>query len=448
MHAMMLSFFKGDKLLGENVKDISELFGIKYDDAMALVSHFINNEKEIHIKYDNTIFAFPERMIIENEQSSYREDIDIENFFIDPPYDFKTTRSYKPKDAVLVINTHCATDCIYCYANKNHVFMPLATERILGIIDEAKAIGMNSFDVSGGELLLHKDWNVILKHLVDNGFDPYISTKVPLDERMVEKLSLTGIKQIQVSLDTLDTEKTRQNLNVGNGYVDKIKKSLKLLDSSGIDLIIKGTLTRYTLTEENLHETLDFITSLKHVKRYIISTIGYMHFKPNVLFSKLHPTLTQIETAKEYVKKMSELVPFEMYLDNQSLLRKQMCNQSEFNDRSTCSANVNGFVILPDGKVTICEELYWNPQFIIGDLKTQTIMELWSSEKAWNLWNLQQSIFPKESACSICEKFDECRHGAGVCWKMVIGAYGKENAFYPDPRCPHAPEIKNNICYD
>lgn len=448
MHAMMLSFFKGDKSLEENIIEIISYFDIDYDFASNLISKFLNNNKEIHILYDNEVFDFPEKMLVVNEDSLYREDLNIEDFAIEPPYDFKTLRCNKPKEIVFVVNTTCATDCIYCYANKNHTFNPLSTNRILSIIDEAKNLGVKNFDISGGELFLQKDWDIILKHLLDAGYEPYISTKVPLTNKSVSILKSLGIKQLQISVDTMDERLVTKDLNVGENYIERMKSSLKLLDEAGFELIIKGTQTKDTLTVENIQGVFDFISTLKHVKRYMISTIGYMHYKPKELFSKLHPTLEQIEVVREFVNEKAKITYFEMYLDDQSLLKKQMCNQKEFKDRSLCSANVNGIVILPDGKVTICEELYWKPQFVIGDLNSDSLINVWKSQKALDLWNLQQSIIPQKSACSSCKEFDECRHHLGVCWKMVIGAYGNENYLFPDPRCPQAPTIINNICYD
>ena len=51
--------------------------------------------------------------------------------------------------------------------------------------------------------------------------------------------------------------------------------------------------------------------------------------------------------------------------------------------------------VLPDGKVSACEQLYWHPQFIIGDLKQQYIEEIWNSPKACELYNLRQGLFRK-----------------------------------------------------
>jgi hypothetical protein len=53
------------------------------------------------------------------------------------------------------------------------------------------------------------------------------------------------------------------------------------------------------------------------------------------------------------------------------------CNESKGGSQNfkgaECSANSSHIFILPDGKVTIGEQLYWKPHFIIGDLSRQTI---------------------------------------------------------------------------
>ena len=79
-----------------------------------------------------------------------------------------------------------------------------------------------------------------------------------------------------------------------------------------------------------------------------------------------------------------------------------------FFKKALCSGNFQGFIILPDGKVTICEELYWHPRFIIGDLTKQSIMEVWNSEKAKNLVYLGREDIRTHSPCYNCDLFDAC----------------------------------------
>ena len=59
--------------------------------------------------------------------------------------------------------------------------------------------------------------------------------------------------------------------------------------------------------------------------------------------------------------------------------------------------------VLPDGKVTICEELYWHPKFIVGNILEQSLNDIWNSEAALNLYYLNQSKISDESPCKTCK---------------------------------------------
>ena len=96
----------------------------------------------------------------------------------------------------------------------------------------------------------------------------------------------------------------------------------------------------------------------------------------------------------------------------------------------------------PDGKVTVCEQMYWHPFFILGDLNTQSIMEMWTSKNALSLWNFSREEVRDASPCKQCDDFDECRRGLGNCWRQAISAYGPENYDFPAPECPKAPPVE------
>ena len=132
-------------------------------------------------------------------------------------------------------------------------------------------------------------------------------------------------------------------------------------------------------------------------------------------------------------------------LSNTNLQKKKRNLNFAYN-RVLCTANYSHLFILPDGQVTICEQLYWNPKFVVGDININSLKDIWNSEKALSLYNIDQAIINKESPCSKCKAFDICRHeSGGVCWKNVISAYGEENWDYPDPNCINAPDVFNNI---
>ncbi|MBQ3949317.1 MAG: SPASM domain-containing protein, partial [Bacteroidales bacterium] len=119
-----------------------------------------------------------------------------------------------------------------------------------------------------------------------------------------------------------------------------------------------------------------------------------------------------------------------------------------FEDRSICTGNRSSFFVLPDGKVTLCEQMYWHPFFILGDLFQNSIMEVWNSKKALELASFSKSDVRECSPCKKCDIFDQCRHNIGVCWRDAIAAYGDGNYDYPSPECPYAPQVTNDFYID
>jgi len=106
--------------------------------------------------------------------------------------------------------------------------------------------------------------------------------------------------------------------------------------------------------------------------------------------------------------------------------------------RAFCTANRRGVVVLPNGKVTVCEELYSHECFIVGDLTKQTLMEVWNSPRALKLVHPDQSTV-LDGPCKHCPDFHRCHEGLGRCFREALRAYGYKKPHWPDPRCPRAP---------
>ena len=447
MYAKFFSYFDGKQTLKTIVKESAEKFSADEKFILKLLSALINNNKELTIKYDDSYFIIPENIIVEAKEGESRTDLsNIKN--LQKPLNLIRRRLSIPKSILYVVNTQCITDCTYCYADKNTPYKTLSTERILEIIDEAHYLGIIDFDISGGELFLHKDWDKIVKKCKEYGYLTAPSTKVPLKYNYIDQFRSLGLDTIQVSLDSTNAAVLRNTLNVNTEYCTKIMNSIRYMDSQGINLIIKGTQTKYTCDVENIRNVMNFISELKNVKRYTVSIVGYSHNKTIEDFNNFRPTKKQIEELETFLNKAQSTVPYEIVFDKNIACSSNIMNPIVFNNRALCTGNVYGFVLLPNGKVTICEELYWNPEFIIGDLSNNNIMEMWHSERAMNVWDFQQDRLSDNNACKRCVDFNTCRKGLGVCWKSVIAHYGKQNSHYPDPSCPKAPVPLYEVYYN
>jgi radical SAM protein with 4Fe4S-binding SPASM domain len=449
MLAVLLTFFKGNKELAAIIAEVSSFFSITKDAAYSKVEPFIENNKDIWISYDGCNFSFPRQVLIKNNTGEIRNDLDMEDMLIMPPYDLKSKRLYIPKSILLVLNTQCVTDCVYCYADRKTKYIPMPLKRILELIDEAVALRVSGFDLSGGEVFAYKNWETVLKKLLDCGFDPYVSTKFPISKDIIDRAYDAGLRTIQISLDSIDPVLLKDNLNVSLDYSDRIKQTIALLDEKGIKITLKSTVTKHTCTVENISRVMDFAIHFKNIEYYTFTPTGYTHYKSVDHFNQVKPTIEQTEKVIQFLNEEETSLPFSVKIDNGAVSDgSECCNYTAFKGRSLCTGNIDGVIVLPDGKVTICEELYWNERFIIGDLMNMTLQEVWSSDQANNLWKLNQDRFPPDSECRTCQDFENCRYGLGVCWKEIIAVYGRENWLYPDPRCPKAPKPIYPVYYD
>ncbi len=448
--AFVLSYFDGKMPLNKTIKTISTAMHIPEYDIMQKIECLIENKKRFKIKYDNHRFWFPEYIIVKNDKKEERTDLDKKSFMINPPYDFTTIRLNAPLSIMLVLNTNCVTDCIYCYADKSTKHAQMSLDKVLNLIDEAYDSGIKSFDLSGGEIFTFKGWDRILEKVYEKGYNPYLSTKVPLTEQEIDRLYETGARTIQISLDSLDPQLLKETLKVSLDYSERIKNTILYLSKKGFSIIIKSVLTRATCTIENFKQLVKFMKEIPNIQQYTYTPVGYSHYKSVEDFNAFKPTMNQILEMDEYFEHLrQDTLPFLLRPDTGAVSDgTECCNKHLFYGRAICSGNVYEMVVLPDGQVTICEEMYWNPHFIIGDITKNSLLEVWQSDKAVSLWKLDQKKFPKESACRTCDEFEDCRYNEGVCWKELMAHYGKENWLYPDSRCPKAPKPLQPVFYD
>jgi|GEM_PF-6592922 len=113
-----------------------------------------------------------------------------------------------------------------------------------------------------------------------------------------------------------------------------------------------------------------------------------------------------------------------------------------FEKRAVCSGGRCNLVVGPDGLVTLCEEAPQTPEFTVGDLKTQSISEVWHSEAVANFTYPRREAFAG-TVCEECDRFLDCAHTMGHCFRDSYRIFGR--IFAPSPFCPFAPPSKERI---
>ncbi len=447
LQAMIISFFDQPLEYSVNLKRISHSLHLPINVIEEFVSKLTNNSEKIWIGEGKNASHYPENILI-NRPSNYREQgYHFKDFMIDgKKVDLVSRRFQIPIEAILIINTLCFTDCTYCYADRRQKFdLKIPFERLAEIIVEAKELKFRKFDISGGEFFLHKNWEKLLQLLISNGFNPTIPTKIPLSIQQVSKLKDLGLKEIQISLDSIDADILSSTLNVSKSYWKQMNETIHELEKEKIHFRVNTIVTRYNASFNAIVKLVEYLLDFEYFNDITIGCVGYSHYKSSQHNATIMPNRVEVELVFSLLR--------DKYINNKKVTISGLTffkdnfhmSHDSFFKKALCTANFQGFIILPDGKVTICEELYWHPRFIIGDLTKQSIMEVWNSEKAKNLVYLNRDSIRAHSPCHDCDLFDACHQNGGKCWREIIKSYGDQNWDYPDPRCPFAPEPINNI---
>ena len=302
--ASFFSFFNGTCTLEESFQRAAKFYNTDVATVENLFSKFYNNPKKVGLKYDGENFIFPPNVLVDNREGVKRDTLSPEVMTCKGPYNYDRARLHYPKSLVICINLSCVTDCVYCYANKAHNYKPMPTQALLDFISEAARLHVRDIDFTGGEFFLHKDWREILKCLIANGYNPEISTKVPVSPASLREAREIGLKCVQYSLDTLSPEKACATLNVNRHYIGNIRKSIEAANNLGFDLVIKPTLINSTCTLENVKEILEFTKSLRSVRRMVVTTAGYTMYKSEENYQNLRPTEQQAKEVYDRQRKV------------------------------------------------------------------------------------------------------------------------------------------------
>lgn len=447
LQAQFFSFFTHGNTLNLTIKNIANHFNLECDEVLSIISPYVDNKEEFTTSFCGEDFPFPKNFIVRGEKTYKKfkpEHFKYENL------DFNKFRMFSgPMDMTLMLTNTCATNCVYCYADVNHkVQNHLSLDVIKKIIKNAYDLNVNDFGLLGGEIFFHKNWKEVFQELDVYGFFPeIISTKYPLNENQIQFLKNMGISKIQISLDSVDNDILARMLKTTNSYTSKIFNTIYLLNKYEFDIQIAITLTKHNSSVKQIDDLLDFLSKYKKIVNVDIGPAFYsLYLDEN--FDKWGISKDDFDTLlKYYVYETENKYSFEINFDTSFTDRGfYSCfkGSNHFNG-GACSANRTHMFVLPDGKVTICEQLYWKEDFIIGDLNFQTIEEIWNSPKALKLASLGREDFSENSACKHCNNFDSCHENVNKCWVDIIKAFGEENWDYPDPRCAFAPKMINNI---
>lgn len=176
------------------------------------------------------------------------------------------------------LTERCNLRCTYCMpeegiklSEKENI---LNHREIIYLAKEFIKLGVNKIRLTGGEPLIKKNFEKIIRELAALPISLGITTNGIVLDKYIDLFKECEVKDINISLDTLDREKFE--LLTRRDYFDKVMKNIKKAIDKEFNVKINAVLIKGT----NDNEIIDFIEFTKHNK-VAFRFIEFMPFDGN-----------------------------------------------------------------------------------------------------------------------------------------------------------------------
>lgn len=244
-------------------------------------------------------------------------------------------------------NLRCRMCEIYQDANEDE---ELSIEQIEKVFDLLKRLGVVYVSIGGGEPFLRKDLPLVIKLLRKKGLMVRLLTNGTFcDEHLIKSLVSMGLREVSISLDTLDSKKQAYICNCEDAW-EKTMRSIELfsnvLSKNGRLLLINTVVSPFNIKE------LPNLSQFAKRKGYYIS------FVPIETDDLLEFAFTQddykwIDESYDYLIRMKKNGKGSIFNSSVFLEKSRQYLKSKHHNWQ-CDAGKLYFSVNPKGELSIC----------------------------------------------------------------------------------------------
>lgn len=413
--AVFLSLCTGKYTTQELEYLLSEIYQLSPEESKELVNIYLKK-------------SFPFLDILTEPRSYDSTRYDVRQFIyksIDEVEDLKHQPLSVPLGINLNLSLQCNFRCRYCYQTVSyHNYEKLDLEVCLKLIREAAEWGVVYAGLTGGEPTLFNGWMVLLEEILYLGMNPVITSNgVIIGSRsdIANHLKEIGLKEITISLDA-STPELHHYITRSYNTFSKVISAISYLANSGIRVLVKCVLTRDNM--EDIENLIDLVVKLG------VSEIGISHCEAGSYGSEANfiAPLSSKEMAIVYEKVMLKREQYSG-ICNIHPPRDTSC-MLDSNSWYPCGGLYCGMVVLPSGKVSICDKLGEETPFIYGDIYKHSLKNIWESDDLQRLRKQAEDPQVIDTDCSKCTKLKFCRTSC-----FVESMHFKGNYYAKNPCC-------------
>lgn len=226
------------------------------------------------------------------------------NIKVGPLLDYSFKEISAPLNVTIQITNRCNLSCIHCHRGLKNT-KDLEFNTFKKIIRELRLMNVFNINISGGEPTLISKLPEMISFVDKAGMKITISTNgVALNKKLIKACSYSGLKNIQLSLDSFDSSKHDYIRGV-QGAFSSLTKSIKLLRFFKIQFSIVTTLVNQTPEEYSKIIDLAYeMNASAHKTNTMISQGEGKKLKTRILSIKKYKSVW-MKKRKEYKNKMA-----------------------------------------------------------------------------------------------------------------------------------------------
>lgn len=352
----------------------------------------------------------------------------------------------RPLILTLLLTYRCNLKCSFCGQNdirrnartlvENGFVMSLELEQIERILDDAAAAGIRHVNLWGGEPLLHPHIFEIIRAIKKRYMRCFMVTNGTRLEELAEQIVASRLDFLQVSIDAEGDKHDRvrnhkglySKIQRGIRKINELKRIFPIISSSTV--IIPDNVEQLSGIADRVIED-GFNTSffqllmsypksvIQEYKDRLVEDYGFTYDDFKVIDSFEGEDITReqyesgIREAERMKKRHGKLVTFPDILQEQEDYDVYVQTEGPIPTDKTkgCWSIDHKINVQPNGDVVLCPDF---PDFILGNLFEQSIMEIWHSEKRLKFLEDFYAGKPLPICYKCCQLWDKEEFGS---WK-------------------------------
>lgn len=331
------------------------------------------------------------------------------------------------------ITNKCSQKCIHCSSNAGESFNnELTLKEIIDLINQAKNLNAEILTLSGGDPVLRKDLNQIIKHARHNDLEIRLQTAgayiineevKSIPEQILESFSKNMRLNDKIVYSILGL-KAVHDLTTGiNKSYEKVLESIKKTKERGIFTEAHTVIT--SMNYKNLNELKEILEDNDIDSWHLLRLVpqGRSENHPEIMlnkkmFKKFQDDLSSLMEEEQKMKiELGHNIDYRFWI-NRSIQAQH------------CRIGSDKILIRANGDATYCAALKYDNA---GNIRNNSLDYLWNQHPfIKELRNFLEKDFNKLSGeCGSCDMLNDCRGGC-----IAQRIYEHQDLYKgPDPLC-------------